>query len=64
MRLTEFWQRMDDEFGAPYARSWAADTVLSELAGRTVTEALEQGEAAKDVWRAVVAHLDLPAARR
>jgi Protein of unknown function (DUF3046) len=55
---------MDEHFGAAYARSWAADTVLSELAGRTVVGALEQGEAAKDVWRAVVAHLDLPAARR
>ncbi len=55
---------MDEHFGAAYARSWAADTVLSELAGRTVVEALQQGEAAKDVWRAVVAHLDLPAARR
>jgi hypothetical protein len=64
VRLTEFWRRMDDHFGVAYARSWAADTVLSELAGRTVVAALEQGEAAKDVWRAVVAHLDLPANRR
>ena len=55
---------MDEHFGAAYARSWAADTVLSELSGRTVVAALDQGEATKDVWRAVVAHLDLPAARR
>jgi hypothetical protein len=64
VRLTEFWRRMDDHFGAVYARSWAADTVLSELAGRTVVAALQQGEEAKDVWRAVVAHLELPASRR
>jgi hypothetical protein len=64
VRLTEFWRRMDEHLGAAYARSWAADTVLAELAGRTVVEALEQGEAAKDVWRAVVAHLELPATRR
>jgi Protein of unknown function (DUF3046) len=55
---------MDEQFTTAYSRSWAADTVLSELGGRTVVTALEQGEAAKDVWRAVVAHLGLPAARR
>ena len=55
---------MDEQFGSAYARSWAADTVLAELSGRTVVQALEQGEAAKDVWRAVVAHLDLPATLR
>jgi hypothetical protein len=64
VRLTEFWRRMDEQFGSAYARSWAADTVLTELSGRTVVQALEQGEAAKDVWRAVVAHLDLPATLR
>jgi Protein of unknown function (DUF3046) len=64
VRLTEFWRRMDEQFGSPYAGSWAADTVLTELSGRTVVQALEQGEAAKDVWRAVVAHLDLPATLR
>ena len=55
---------MDEQFGAAYARSWATDTVLAELTGRTVAQALEQGEPAKDVWRAVVTHLDLPASRR
>jgi len=64
VRLTEFWRRMDEHFGPAYARSWAADTVLAELTGRTVAQALEQGEAAKDVWRAVVTHLDLPASHR
>jgi hypothetical protein len=64
VRLTEFWQRMDDELGRAYARSWAKDTVLSELSGRTPLDALEQGESVKDVWRAVAAHLELPAVRR
>jgi hypothetical protein len=64
VRLTEFWQRMDQEFGAAYSRSWAADTILAELAGRSVVVALAQGDAVKDVWRAVAAHLNLPAARR
>ena len=55
---------MDEHFGAAYARSWAADTVLSELAGRTALAALEQGDPVKNVWRAVAAHLELPSVRR
>lgn len=53
MRLTEFWRRMDDEFGPPYAASFAADQVIAELGHRTVRDALAQGEDAKTVWRAV-----------
>ena len=64
MRLTEFWQRMGDQLGPSYAPVWASLTVLSELGGRTVEEALAQGEEARTVWRAVVVHLELPASRR
>ncbi len=53
VRLSEFWARMDARLGAGYARSWAADHVLSGLDGRTVVEALDQGVDAKVVWRAV-----------
>lgn len=54
MRLSEFWARMERRLGPDYARSWAADQVLPQLAGRTVVQALEAGEEAKAVWRAVV----------
>lgn len=64
MRLTEFWQRMDAVFGAAYARSWAADMALAELDGRTVSQALAAGESAKDVWRVVCQHVDVPPALR
>lgn len=64
MRLTDFWARMDLHLGPAYSRSWAHDIVLAELGGRTVDEALAAGEETKDVWRAVVAHLELPARER
>jgi hypothetical protein len=64
VHLTEFWQRMADELGPTYAPVWASLTVLAELGGRTVDEALAQGEEAKLVWRAVAQHLELPASRR
>ncbi|MER7250066.1 DUF3046 domain-containing protein [Kribbella sp. NBC_00662] len=64
MRLTEFWARMDHHLGPAYARTWAETQVVQELGGRTVVEALADGEAAKVVWRAVWAHLNLPASER
>ena len=60
MRLTEFWRRMDEAMPSGYSRSWARDQVLAELGGRTVDEALRDGESAKDVWRAVCATIPVP----
>ncbi len=55
---------METHLGPAYARSWAADTVVTELGGRTVDQALAAGDEVKDVWRAVVAHLQLPSVHR
>ncbi len=64
MRLTEFWDRMNQQFGASYAESFAKDVVIRELGGRTVEQALADGEAAKDVWRAVCEVVEVPAQLR
>jgi len=64
MRLTEFWQRMDDHLGAGYAASFAADHVITDLEGMTVEQALASGVETKVVWRAVWATLGLPASAR
>ena len=55
MRLTDFWSRLQQTFGAEYAASVAHDQVLSQLGGRTIEQALAQGEEVATVWRAVVA---------
>jgi len=47
---------MNEHFGQAWARSYAADVVISELGGRTIIEALAAGESAKDVWRALCRH--------
>ena len=60
MRLTEFWERMETRFGAVYADSVARDQVISKLGDRTVQQALADGESAKDVWRAVCEHFEIP----
>jgi Protein of unknown function (DUF3046) len=60
VRLTEFWDRMREQFGDVYAESVAKDQVLGALGGRTVNQALADGEDAKTVWRAVVETFDVP----
>ncbi|HKT00622.1 MAG TPA: DUF3046 domain-containing protein [Rugosimonospora sp.] len=55
MRLTDFWYRLEQVFGATYAASVAADQVLPQLGGRTIDQALAAGEETVTVWRAVVA---------
>lgn len=60
MRLTDFWNRMEERFGAAYARSLAADYRLPEL-GSTVDEAIAAGVETKDIWRAVCDEFEMPA---
>jgi hypothetical protein len=64
MRLTEFRQRLREAVGDAYADYWADNHVLAELSGRTVTQALADGDDAAMVWRAVFTHLKLPASHR
>ena len=54
MRLTDLWSRLTEAFGPGYAESVAHDQVIPELAGRTIEEALADGEDVAAVWRAVV----------
>jgi Protein of unknown function (DUF3046) len=60
MRLTVFWDRMRRQFGETYAESVARDYVLASLGGRTVSQALADGEEAKVVWRAVCEAFEVP----
>lgn len=53
MRLTDFWGRMEQVFGAGYAESVAADQVIPQLGGRTIDEAIAGGEETVTIWRAV-----------
>ncbi len=64
MRLSEFWRRMDDEFGASYARVLADHQVLGALDGRAAGAALEAGVPARAVWEAMCEHMEVPPERR
>ena len=55
---------MESTFGAAYADSYARDQVLASLGGRTVHQALADGEDAKQVWRGVCAAVAAAATER
>lgn len=56
MRLTDFWSRMEEHYGKAWAGSYAKDTVMSELGGRTIEQAMATGMETKEIWRAVCEH--------
>ena len=58
--MTAFWDRMNSQFGDSYAASVAQDFVLAGIGGRTVTQALSDGEDVKVIWRAVCEAFDVP----
>ncbi|QVQ53632.1 DUF3046 domain-containing protein [Spiractinospora alimapuensis] len=64
MRLSQLWQRMYEQFGEAYAESLAKDYVIESLGSRTVNQALADGVAAKEVWRAVCDTFGLPSTVR
>ena len=64
MRVSDFWNRMDEEFGRAYAGSLSKSLVLAALDDWTVVEAVERGANLRQVWHAVCDAMDVPATRR
>ena len=60
MRLTEFTERLTDHFGTVSGDSIMADHVLTELGGRTGSQAIEDGVDPRDVWVAICRDFDVP----
>jgi hypothetical protein len=60
VRLTVFWDRMNSHFGEDYAASVAKDYVLADLGGRTISQALADGQDVKLVWKAVCEAFSVP----
>jgi hypothetical protein len=64
VRLSRFWELMNDEFGEAYAGSLARGHTLHALRDLTVLEALERGESPRSVWLALCDDMDVPETRR
>jgi hypothetical protein len=64
VRLTQFRELMNDEFGPARAAAVSRDHVFADLGGRTVEEAVGAGIDPRKVWLAVCEAYDVPPARR
>lgn len=62
--MSEFWDLVDDEFGALHGRSLIRDQVLAGVGYRTAQQALDRGDEPREVWAALCDEMDVPAARR
>ena len=60
MRVTQFWERMREQFGPAYADAVARDQVIGSLGGLSPQAALEAGIDPKTVWLAVCEHFEVP----
>jgi hypothetical protein len=64
MRISEFWELVNDEFGRTRGQTLVRELVLFELGNRTAEQALADGIPVRDVWVAMCDALDVPHARR
>ncbi|OBI78358.1 DUF3046 domain-containing protein [Mycobacterium sp. E740] len=60
MRLTEFHELVEEQFGSVRGASLLVDHVLSAFGGRTAEQAIEDGVYPRDVWRALCSDFDVP----
>ena len=60
VRLTEFHELVDTQFGVVRGRSLLVDHVLTGFGGRSAAQAVEDGVEPRDVWRALCADFDVP----
>jgi Protein of unknown function (DUF3046) len=60
VRLTEFQELVANQFGAVRGQSILVDHVITDLGGRTATQAIEDGVDPRDVWRALCSDFDVP----
>jgi hypothetical protein len=60
VRLTEFNELVEGQFGVARGASLLVDHVLAGVGGRTAAQAIEDGVEPRDVWRALCADFDVP----
>jgi Protein of unknown function (DUF3046) len=64
VRVSKFWELMNDEFGEAYASTLARQHHVRALGDRTVLEAIDAGEPPRRVWLALCDDMDVPESRR
>lgn len=59
VRLTEFNELVEGQFGVARGASLLVDHVLTGFGGRTAAQAIEDGVEPRDVWRALCADFEV-----
>ncbi|NCT92040.1 DUF3046 domain-containing protein [Cellulomonas sp. APG4] len=60
MRYSEFWDLVEDVFGARMGKVLVADQVLGAVGDRTAAQALADGVDPRAVWRALCDAMEVP----
>jgi hypothetical protein len=60
VRLTEFNELIEAQFGSVRGASLLVDHVLTQLGGLTGAQAIEDGIDPREVWRALCSDFDVP----
>lgn len=63
MRVSEFWQLVDDEFGSGHGRLLVRSHTLRGLDHRTAQEAIDAGQPLRTIWIALCREMDVPRSR-
>jgi hypothetical protein len=63
VKLSQFQDLINDEFGAAYGAVVLKDLVLQPLADRTGQQCLDEGEDPKEVWLAICSVSGVPKER-
>lgn len=63
MRLTEFHQLVEDEFG-PARANWIVQSQVLPGTGKTSEELIESGVDPREAWRGLCDAFDIPEERR
>lgn len=63
MRLSQFWQLIDEEFGAAYGRVLVDDLVLTARGDVTGAAALRRGDDPREIWLAICEAVEVPQER-
>ncbi len=61
--MSEFWQLVDDEFGAGHGRLLVRSHTLGALDHLTAQEGIDAGRPLRTVWLALCREMDVPESR-
>jgi hypothetical protein len=60
VRLTEFHELVEAQFGPARGASLLVDHALTRFGGRSAAQAIDDGVDPREVWRALCADFDVP----